>query len=64
MFIPSDLVTSHFIKPVPNMVLKILGIYFTNIGVAISDTHWTSFQVVRNNLCFMHTISEQVYCIM
>ena len=50
-FFPQDLVTSHFINLYLAMVFQYLESTLRTLVVATSDKPWTSFQVVRNNLC-------------
>ena len=49
-FFPRDLVTSHFIN-LYLMIFQSLQSTLLILDVAMSDKPWTSFQVVRNNLC-------------
>ena len=50
-FFPRDLVTSHFINLYLTMVFQYLESTLHTLVVATLDKPWTSFQVVRNNLC-------------
>ena len=64
-FFEQDLVMSHFISLYLTMVFQYLESTLHNdtLVVDMSDKPQTSFQVVRNNLCYngMHRISEPVY---
>ena len=48
---PRDLVTRHFINLYLTIVFQYWESTLHTCIVAMSDKPWTSFQVVRNNLC-------------